>query len=482
MALTCVRDHRRPWRAVTALASAALLLPLLSAPLARAASAPADGTPPRTGFERTNGERWTTQAEEQDFLAAVDRAGSRVALDTVGTTRQGRPVRLVRVGSPAPGGPEQVRRGNSVLLVCSQHGNEPAGREACLTRIRDLAFAQDRATRHFLSRTTVLVIPTANPDGRAANTRGNADGVDVNRDHLALRTAEGRAMARVLRDWRPDTVYDLHEYGGSSPYYVKDLLSLWPRNLNTHRRVHAESEALSERYVRPYTERAGYSTGTYGIWTDPETGEPVKQVAGDGQERILRNATGVKHAVGQLVESRTTPLTDAEKADPAVNNRRRVGSQLAALRGAMDFAGRHRGRIESATGRARAAGWADRGPVYLGGADNDKPDADQVLTHPPCGYRLTAAQWRDVRSTLELHGVHARRHGTGAYVPLRQTQRALVPLLLDQRAAYPLTDGTPRHVLPPVTSGWTPPDGGSTSRAASTAQPHDTVTPAPPCP
>ncbi|GAU65654.1 carboxypeptidase [Streptomyces sp. NBRC 110611] len=438
------RRSRRPGRLLALGALAFGLTVTLGATLP-AAPAGAAGTPtPRTGFETSHGTRWTSQPEEQAFLAAVDRASARVRVDRIGTTEQGRPLRLVRIGAPAPERPAGVRRGNSVLLICAQHGDEPSGREACLSTVRDLAYARDRATRRFLERTSVLVVPTANPDGRAANIRGNADGKDINRDHLALRTAEARAVATVLRDYRPDSVLDLHEYDAVVPYYTKDLLSLWPRNPNTAEAVHHESGVLAGEFVGPAVRNAGFSTGVYGIWTDPETGEPVKQVAGDGQERILRNTVGVKGSLGLLVETRINPLTAAEQADPALNNRRRVDSQLAAVKGAFDFSGRHRARVEAATATARLAGYADHGPVYLGGADNAPPTDAQTLSDPPCAYRLDAAQLARIEDALALHGLVWRPDPAGgAVVPLRQSLRGLVPLLLDQRAGYHLAVAMP---------------------------------------
>jgi N-acetylmuramoyl-L-alanine amidase len=86
------------------------------------------------------------------------------AWETIGRSEQGRPIRATLVGSP--------RARVKLLMVGTVHGNEQAGR-AVIARLR-------RA--HPPRGTALWLVDDANPDGTAANTRHNANGVDLNRN------------------------------------------------------------------------------------------------------------------------------------------------------------------------------------------------------------------------------------------------------------------------------------------------------------
>jgi N-acetylmuramoyl-L-alanine amidase/Zinc carboxypeptidase len=86
------------------------------------------------------------------------------AWETIGRSEQGRPIRAMRVGSP--------RARTKLLVVGAVHGNEQAGR-AVVARLK-----RARPPRG----TAIWLVDDANPDGTAANSRHNANGVDLNRN------------------------------------------------------------------------------------------------------------------------------------------------------------------------------------------------------------------------------------------------------------------------------------------------------------
>jgi Zinc carboxypeptidase len=403
---------------------------------------------PLTGFELRNGASWTTHEEELRFLAQVDRATDRVTMEVIGRTAEGRPLHLVRVGDRAPSRGRALRE-PTVMLVCSQHGNEPAGREACLKALRDLAFAEDPATLELLATRSFLFVPSANPDGRAANTRENTDGVDVNRDHLNLETPEARAMAEVVRDWQPEVALDLHEYGPSIPgVYDDEVLYLWPRNLNVDDGVHDLAETLGREYVLPDSEEAGYSADEYGQYELADN--DIHQSAGDGDEGIMRNAMGLRHSLGVLVETavtadpRNTPL---ELVSEAAVMRRRVAAHMEVVGSIFRFIRERGAQAEDVTAgaatRKTREGRARSAPVYFGGADNQEPAPEDVVDPPPCGYSLTGDQLKEHRTLLDLHGIRFKRSRGAAFVPMGQPAEPVIPLLLDARGLRHSVEGKP---------------------------------------
>ncbi|MFP5218980.1 MAG: M14 family metallocarboxypeptidase [Actinomycetes bacterium] len=440
---------RRGFLQVTGLAGLALSAPTAWAARDRTGTgAPGSGVPddaPRTGFEQRAGASWTTHEEELAFLELVA-ASRRVGIDEVGRTVEGRPLHLVRLAVP---GRQDARP--TTMVVGSQHGNEPAGRETALAWLRDLAFTDDELLVEQLKGQTLLFIPSANPDGRAANTRGNADGVDINRDHLALRTPEARVLATVLRDDEPHLVLDLHEYGPSVPVlYDDDVLYLWPRNLNVDAQVRDLSRTLAEQYIGKGAVAAGYTADEYGLYKVGEN--EVTQTAGDEDEGICRNAVGLRHKLGILVESAVTQnprQSPTELVDAAETARRRVASQRQVLADTLRFM-RDQGDLAhhastTAPERKTREGAERSAPVYWRGADNDPPTADEQLFPPPSGYGLDPAQARELTGLFELHGIGTTVAPDGTVVvPMGQPAEPVVPLLLDERARRAVTAASPR--------------------------------------
>jgi len=457
----------RPVLHLLATATAAVLL---------ATASPASAAGPQTGFEQRNGASWTTHQEELQFLASVGSGSPKARVSQIATTGQGRPMHLVEIGGPTPAGRDVALNRPTALITCSQHGNEPSGREACLRLLRDLAF--EPANAALVEQVTFLFIPSANPDGRELNQRANSDSIDINRDHVTLETPEAKAAARVVLEWEPDVALDLHEYGPSQPVVYDDsILWLWPRNLNTDKSVHDLAIILGREYLVKAAAEDGYNSDEYG--QQEVADNDVAQTAGDGDEGIMRNAMGLRHVLGILVETRVDAdvrQSPNEVVETATLQRRRVDSHMAVLKGLAQFMS-ERGReamkvTAEAAGRKAAEGAAQNAPLYFGGADNQEPAADKVVSPPPCGYELTQADLDTLGPRLELLGIQL---GAGNKISLGQRSEPVIPLVLDERGTRHIVKGKA------LTSGCPAPPAPAAGAPAATAPQPAPIAPQPGC-
>jgi hypothetical protein len=408
----------------------------------------------RTQWEDTNAAVFTNDVNEYAYTAALDAASERVRVVEIGRTVLGRPINMFIIGYPAPKSTAAAVSGNpAALLNCNVHGNEPSSREGCLIIARELAFADDPRTLDILSNMTVLIVPSINGDGRAANIRGNSTGQDLNRDHSLLRQPETFALAAMVRDYTPEVAYDGHEFGNSQ---AGDLPTLWPRHLNVAESIMGESKSLVEDWL--------YTNGSEDGWWYCPYGCQNGGAVGLSQETILRNTMGLKNTVSMLLEARSAGgQTRPDEAIPATNRRRKTYSAMYTMQQLLDY---YRERqpvvqntIEAATefqksntGRIVFRGSYDVAafPAPHPGEAPPPPEPPQgILDPPPCGYLLTDAQLasqqdasRPAADRLAAHGIKVQRRGPrGWFVPMKQELRGLVPLLLDGEAAEPMVAG-----------------------------------------
>jgi len=450
---------------------------------------------PRTGFELSDGARWTTHEEELIFIDAVAAQSTRMDVVEIGRSTEGRPLQLVRLASPQIPTPEQAREMPVQLHMCTQHGNEPAGREACLIQLRDLALTDDAELTAQMQQQLTLFIPTANPDGREANTRENGAGVDLNRQHLQVDQPEVQAIGRVVRDYQPVINMDHHEYGPTQPVlYDDDVLILWPRNLNVYTPLRDAAFAFALEHVTPCTEIAGYSVDEYGLQAAGDL--DLQQTAGDWDDGISRNVGGLRHSYGILVESAVSmnPRNPDELMDALLTGevlgsapatmRRRVESQVQLISCALSWM-RDYGDEGFALTRASMQAKTEEGalqsaPTYFDGQDEDTTisgmlsgaNAPQTFQDPPfCGFEVEAALVDDALLTaFDVHGIRFAERSDGAvFVSMAQPAEPVIGLLLDARSERHLVAAQGLESCSTEDQRSTPASEATTPRSAVTA-------------
>ncbi len=202
----------------------------------------------RTPAERSGFEQTTRYADVVELMEAFDAASDRLHMTTFGYTYEGRPMPMMVVGDVADASPEAVL-GSGKTRVWIQggiHSGEACGKEAMLIMLRDLA---QGAHPEWDDSLVLMIAPLYNADGNelvkidnrgrqngpigGMGQRPNAQGYDLNRDHMKLDSPEARSLVTMMNEYDPHLGVDLHTTNGTQhAYYVTYSPPLNPNTPN----------------------------------------------------------------------------------------------------------------------------------------------------------------------------------------------------------------------------------------------------------
>ena len=211
-------------------------------------------------------EKLTSYADMMTLLKKLDASSSLVSLSAIGRSVQGRDIPALFFSSGKFAG--QRAKKPLALIFCQQHGDEPSGKEAALILAVNL-LGRDKKILEGLD---LMLLPCLNPDGSELGQRRNANGRDLNRNHVLLSEPETLALHNLFQKWFPEIVLDVHEYGAVSKWWVEQgvirnademLGSL--SNLNIDAGIRTFSQDVFYPAMREKVQQEGYILFPYTV-------------------------------------------------------------------------------------------------------------------------------------------------------------------------------------------------------------------------
>lgn len=271
--------------------------------------------PERTGFRETS-----SYDEVVAYMRRAEALTPLIHLTTFGTTNEGRPLPLAVVGRVADASPAAVRASGKtvVYLQGNIHAGEVEGKESLQILLGDIPVGSyDR----LFDELVLLIAPIYNADGNeridpmnrprqhgpigGMGVRPNAQGLDLNRDHTKLESPEARGLARMLTEYDPHVIIDLHTTNGT--YHGYHLTYAPPLHPNTPVEI---DRMLRREWLPAMTEaarrEAGWLLYYYGNVPSEEEGNPGAErgwYTFDHRPRFGTNYAGLRNRFGILSEA-----------------------------------------------------------------------------------------------------------------------------------------------------------------------------------
>jgi protein MpaA len=134
----------------------------------------------------------------------------------VGKSVENRPIECIILGSGE----------DTIFILATIHGDEPAGK-----KLVNVLSGHLQKNPELLEGRKVILLPIANPDGLAHNTRNNVRGIDLNRNfstknrlnnelhgHSPLSEPESQIIEQLITEYKPNRIVSIHQPYGCIDY------------------------------------------------------------------------------------------------------------------------------------------------------------------------------------------------------------------------------------------------------------------------
>lgn len=303
---------------------------------------------PLTVAEASHFTATSRYADVVEFIQQLQRQSSRIRVETLCQSTEGRAVPLLLIGDPPPSSPLDLRQSQkaAVYIQANIHAGEVEGKEASLMLARDIVLSHEPP---YLDNLIILIAPIFNADGnekispenrrnqvgpeKGVGVRYNGQNLDLNRDSMKIESPELRGLIQnVFVRWDPVLVVDSHTTNGS--YHEEPVTYSWPLNPNSDpsliiymrdRMLPSISQTLKEKYNTlsiPY--------GNFMDFREPEKGWQTFSHL----PRFLTNYVGLRNRLAILNENYAY-----------ADYRTRVIACYNFLRSILDYVSSHRNEI-----------------------------------------------------------------------------------------------------------------------------------------
>lgn len=301
----------------------------------------------KTGSEKADFKAITSNEELVNYLFDLQQTTDNMKIEFFGNSASGRPMPAVIFAKPPVYSPwEAYLQGKVIILIDAQvHGNEPAGCEASLILMREIARGY---LSYLLDKMVIIIVPRLNPDGAEVFRRHNSLNYDMNRDYIKIDSPEIRAfLSEVLNKYHPHVIIDAHEAGLRAYDFLLESC-LHPNAPGNLCKI-GEKEFLTA--IKQALEEKGYKPFWYFKFINknkPEEG--IKRES--FQSTTNRNYSGLQNSISFLFESTTFPgRRDLGK---------RVNCHLIAMTAALKYAYDHNEEVLKAVNEARIQAYAGK--------------------------------------------------------------------------------------------------------------------------